>query len=65
MAIRSARYLTGRDVITGKALGIGEMEYNVLKKDEVQTHQLYNEHFFSGLKIPKGVSKLVSCRDNS
>lgn len=51
MAIRSARYLTGRDVITGKALGIGEMEYNVLKKDEVQTHQLYNEHFFTGIAM--------------
>lgn len=27
------------------------MEYNVLKKDEVQTHQLYNEHFFTGIAM--------------
>lgn len=51
MAIRSARYLTGREIITGKAIGICEMEYNVLNKDEVTTHQLYNEHFFSGLAM--------------
>ena len=51
MAIRSARYLTGRNVVTGKALGICEMEYNVLKKDDVTMHQLYNEHFFSGLAM--------------
>ena len=51
MAIRSARYLTGRDVVTGKALGIGEMEYNVLKKDDVQMYQLYYEHFFSGIAM--------------
>lgn len=51
MAIRSARYLTGREIITGKAIGICEMEYNVLNKDEVATHQLYNEHFFSGLAM--------------
>lgn len=51
MAIRSARYLTGRDIVSGKALGICEMEYNVLNKDDVITHQLYNEHFFSGLAM--------------
>lgn len=51
MAIRSARHQTGRNVVTGKALGICEMEYNVLKKDGVTTHQLYNENFFSGLAM--------------
>ncbi len=51
MAIRSARYLTGRDVITGKAIGICEMEYTILKNDDVTTLQLYNEHFFSGLAM--------------
>jgi hypothetical protein len=51
MAVRNARYLTGRDINTGKALGICEMEYNVLKKEDVTTHQLYNEHFFSGLAM--------------
>lgn len=51
MAVRNARYLTGRNINTGKALGICEMEYNVLKKEDVTTHQLYNEHFFSGLAM--------------
>ena len=51
MAIRSARYLTGRDLITGKAIGICEMEYTILKNDDVTTLQLYNEHFFSGLAM--------------
>ena len=51
MAIRSARCLTGREIITGKAIGICEMEYIVLNKDEVTTHQLYNEHCLSGLAM--------------
>ena len=51
MAIRSARYLTGREIITGKAIGICEMEYTILKNDDVTTLQLYNEHFFSGLAM--------------
>ena len=51
MAVRNARYLTGRDINTVKALGICEMEYHVLKKEDVTTHQLYNEHFFSGLAM--------------
>ena len=44
MAIRSARYLSGRDVRTGKADGIGEMEANVLMKDDVLAHWLEDEH---------------------
>ena len=38
-------------MITGKAIGICEMEYTILKNDDVTTLQLYNEHFFSGLAM--------------
>ena len=51
MAIRSARYLSGRDVRTGKADGIGEMEANVLMKDDVLTNWLEDEHFFAGIAM--------------
>ena len=51
MAIRSARYLTGRDVDLGNAKGIRDMELDVLMKDDVTTYWLDNEFFFSGLAM--------------
>lgn len=51
MAIRSARHLTGRDIVTGKAEGILDMRTNVLMKDSVLTHWLEDEHFFSGIAM--------------
>lgn len=51
MAIRSARYLTGRNVDLGNAKGIRDMELDVLMKDDVTTYWLDNEFFFSGLAM--------------
>lgn len=51
MAIRSARYLTGRDVNLGDSKGIRDMELGVLMKDDVSAYWLDNEFFFSGLAM--------------
>lgn len=51
MAIRSARYLTGRDIETGKTMGIMEMETNLLMKDAVSIPWLENEQFFAGIAM--------------
>ena len=51
MAIKSARYLTGRDIGNGKSKGIKDMELGVLAKDDVAKFLLDNEFFFSGLAM--------------
>lgn len=51
MALRSARHLTGRNVLTGEAEGIREMEVNVLMKDDVLSHRLEDELFFAGIAM--------------
>ena len=61
MAIRSARYLSGRDVRTGKADGIGEMEANVLMKDDVLAHWLEDEHSFAGIAMYLIVIDSIGC----
>mgnify|MGYP001245680062 CR=1 FL=1 len=51
MALKSARLHTGRNVDTGVASSMTEMECNLRMKNEVQENQLYNSELFTGLTI--------------
>ena len=51
MALKSARLHTGRNVDTGVANSMAEMEWNLREREEVQEKQLYNSELFTGLTI--------------
>lgn len=61
MAIRSARYLTGRDLKTGHAKDIREMRINVLMKDDVTNYWIEEELFFSGIVMYLIVLDSIGC----
>lgn len=65
MAIRSARYLTGRDIDTGKAKDLLEMESKVLMRDCDIEHCLVNEHFFAGITMYLIVIDCIGCIFNN
>lgn len=51
MALKSARLHTGRNVDTGVASSMTEMECNLRMKNEVQENQLCNSELFTGLTM--------------
>lgn len=51
MAIRTARHLTGRDIMSGKAACIDDMSVNVVMNNQSQKYCLYHESFFAGIAL--------------
>lgn len=51
MALKSARLHTGRNVDTGVANSMAEMEWNSRERNETKENQSYNSELFTGLTI--------------
>lgn len=61
MAIRSARYLTGRDINAGDSKGITDMETKILMKDGVLEDWLQDELLISGITMYTIAIDCIGC----